>query len=518
MLADQVYQILNSVSLGNKVSIDRALCQSLHEKGLVYYMPSSDYSRKMDELKELPLAIQAIEHLNGTMAKNKEALAKISEQQGSKLYKAASYFKKQADVLAEEGKKTALEEEIEKETTMLGKVTSEKDRLEALTKEMEGYSGANEGYLKITDLGRKKAKLLAARVERLGSSTYDAFENEITIVGKAIDERYQRFMKFYSYLVEQGFQKDNQVVQYALSLSCNEGTIEELYNRSGVINTYLYNNKWQSYERLRIVSMVSAQKGDIEKLKKHLEEIFLIMINDGHEKCYSTWAEAAGIMRIEGKSAAEKYRRFEDMRNALDARQWAKGKASTCYIAANLSQKKGDPENIAEEFRTLENKLVEKGRDDSVESGMAALVLLDGKGTLDERVDRFTLAFETMHKYGWKKERTYYAAAAIVSLMPGTVEENVLWLDEVTERLKADGYTHDITGRGLSIISGGFSQLLKQEVPSFGSSSHSSNYSSDHSSSGFNLSYGLLGDLADNGQIDLSGGFIAGGLIGGMFD
>jgi hypothetical protein len=61
---------------------------------------------------------------------------------------------------------------------------------------MEGYFGTNEyGYLKITELGDKRAKQLAARTQRLGAASYDEFEAELGKVGQAIETRYQRFIR-----------------------------------------------------------------------------------------------------------------------------------------------------------------------------------------------------------------------------------------------------------------------------------------------------------------------------------
>jgi len=123
-------------------------------------------------------------------------------------------------------------------------------------------------------------------------------------------------------------------------------------------------------------------------------------------------------MRIHEETPQDKYDRYDDMQEALSTRGWSGGSTEVCHVAAFLAQRTGDVEEIAERFRELEKAIVATSRDDSVESGLAALILLDEPGTDKEKAARFSQTFEAMVAQGWKRNTDIYAAAAIISLVP----------------------------------------------------------------------------------------------------
>ncbi|MCK4799379.1 hypothetical protein KAS31_00175, partial [Candidatus Parcubacteria bacterium] len=103
-----------------------------------------------------------------------------------------------------------------------------------------------------------------------------------------------------------------------------------------------------------------------------------------------------------------------------------------------------------------------------------------------------------------------YTAAAIISLLPGTVEENVQILDEMIDQIKKDGFFRNnysaIVNKAVTVIAGGLREMFKQENKrSLFSGSLARN-------AGDSCDFGII-----NGRYMRDDG-ITGGLTGGLFD
>ena len=82
--------------------------------------------------------------------------------------------------------------------------------------------------------------------------------------------------------------------------------------------------------------------------------------------------------------------------------------------------------------------------------------------------------WEEIDTYGWGRYNLFYPAAAALSVMPYTVEENVMWLDRIIKRLKEAGLENEnesregmrdgLTYRALDILMAAYKDQFRQEV------------------------------------------------------
>ncbi|KYK25464.1 hypothetical protein AYK26_06015 [Euryarchaeota archaeon SM23-78] len=467
MECKQVFQILNQLDKTEQVELEKKDVSFLEKNGLILFLREPEYRRNNSNISRIPSLEKQLENCENAANHYKNSMDYLGNNLKSGWHRFWwNKIKKEPEKIKKE------EIDFEYTKVMYKKETKKKEQLEnqiaklnELKKGLEGYVETNQGFMKLTEQSSERIRQLSARMPRLEGVSYNDFVKELEQIWQSVQKRYERFKKMYDFMVEKGFEKESEVIDCALALSNLEGRIENIYNRAMVINNYLYNNDWDSYDRLRIVSAVATQKGRIDQLKDHLKEMFIIMVNDEHKKTYSTWGEAAAIIRIPQGDAKAKYERFDKMCDELHKLGWSDRSAETCYIAAHLARREGKESIIAKNHRKLEKKLIEEaGIKDSTESGIAALILMNAKESMDKKAANFKQAFETMQEYGWKNENEYYAAAAGTCLMPGSIEENVQLLDKVYAMLKKDEFKYNLTNRALKIISGGYRNILNQKI------------------------------------------------------
>ncbi|MFA6097743.1 MAG: hypothetical protein WC788_09055 [Candidatus Paceibacterota bacterium] len=509
MYSTNILSILDNLEKKAFFELDDIESTFLESHGLVKTVSFYEYMAMQDEAKKLP---GILESFNRKMIRKKESEKVINDLERkltSKWHKMTTSKQKlseeEASLRSEKPKLAALASETEK-------IGTEKERLEKIKAETAGYSKTSGGYAMLLDKGKERLKQLRVGSSRLENVLFESFEQELEKINQEIDARYKRFRSMHELLIKEGFNNTRKVIHFAISLSALPDDEENIYRRAGVINDYLYNKGWTSYQRLRIASLVAVQEGDIDKLRDELGEILTLMVDDGHSKSYSTWSEAALIMKIRENSPIEKYQRFNRMREEFFKKGWQIGSAATCFISANMAQMEGQETEIASQVDALEKNIISKGRTDSVESGITAMILMNARGSVSERGDRFNETFETMVRKGWEEDTSNYAAAAIVSILPGTIEENILLLDEVRKRLEKDGFTSELTNRAAVIVAGGMKELFRQDsISGINCTSASSSGCTDFA--GFNMSGAVMFDILDNGRLDLSPGFFIGGLL-----
>jgi Txe/YoeB family toxin of Txe-Axe toxin-antitoxin module len=332
--------------------------------------------------------------------------------------------------------------------------TRQVDEIDRMQKNMAQHIKIDGGYCKVTGKGQKKLKQLSARLPRVQFKSYEEFEKELDEVYNRLKKRYNKFIDMYNYMIENGFERSPRVVQAALSLSTRPESISRIFKRMMYIDEHLYKKGYVDSCRLSTSVELTLQEGDTRELTRDLEKIHKIMLKDGHSDTCDTLLEAANILKIPGKTLKEKYDRFEKMRKAL-TNIWSRRSRITGYLAYNLAKNEGDVEQIAKDFRGLKKKLIEGGMLDCKASSIAAMLLFNAHGSPSEKAERFNKTFDTMNKYRWERYTSHYPAAAVISLMPGTIEENVQLLDEMYHKIIEKGFSVDLTNRAAQILTGG---------------------------------------------------------------
>jgi hypothetical protein len=498
MKANEAYNALESILNKDKIGLDQNIIKEFEEKGFVTVLSSSKYHSKKFDLSYLESHKNNITNYSEELNQYKDKKKNLSGKLDSKAYR---FFAGKRKVGKKQNELTKTKNKIKRLEEDLSYSKDKKEKLEDLNKELGHYFMIQGEYVAPTDLGKRKSKQLFARLSILDGVELNDALSEISQVEDSINSRYERFKEFYNALVEKDFSKNSETVKFAIDLSGEEGDFEEVYKKVVKIDEGLektFKKKWgygMDGGRLKTVSTIMNLEGDPKNSVKELSELFKIANDQGHSNSYATLFEQAQCLEMPIKGSKAKWERFDTLGDALNERQWTKGSSATCYVAANLARRAGDVVEIAENFRNLEKKIIEKGRSDCIESGITSLILLDSKEDDETKTDKFNQAFEKIVEYGWSNYSSYYPAAAVISLMPGTVEENVQWLDDVTEMFKKDGISNDITNMALPIIEGGNRQgFTKDMAPSYRSSSrrsYSSSYSSYSGGSGFGLGLGL---------------------------
>ena len=503
MLCDEVYQVLSGIKPEERVRLPDDVVTFLRDNGLLEDLSTSRYQDRVFEVGKVPQLEKDGTTLDDSIERDKERLSKLRDKYGKTEFSLCNWPAIER-FFTTPGKKEKELEEIARlelsipadERKRAGLKTRVSD-LKAQGEDLKSYSEIAGGYCRVSEQGQNRRDQIEARQSRLQGVDFAEFGQEISTVEDAIQKRFDRFLETHNLLIQLGFKKgDRDVVRFASALSMQEGEVKDIVDRASVVNNYLYNHKWTDYDRLAIVSAVSSQPGDIQDLTKQLEQVYLAMRSDNHSQSYGTWLEAAEIMRIKGADEKEKYKRFCEVKAALDKRQWQGRSHETCYITAILAQQDGDPETIAEQFRNLELKLVESGRNDCIESGIASLILITGQGTLEERAKRFNDTFLAMQKYGWQKSASNYGTDAILSLMPGTSAENPQLLKQTMNFLVKKGWIHwnwdDYVDFSLPLIGSGYVDAgLHPEESQSSYWQYRRSHSSRLNSGGFNGIFGL---------------------------
>ena len=339
-------------------------------------------------------------------------------------------------------------------------------------KDLQRYKPYRRYHVRATHYSKNITRLIAARRERLQDVDSLTFIKEYQAFRKMILKSKSRFISFWNELDKRGFAaRDQLVINYGMSLSVQQGEQTKILKRAAYINSKLWNNEWKEYRRLAVVSSASTKPGKIEDVYNSISQIFVEMINQGHKKCYSTWLEAVAIHDIPLKTSKEKISRFEKVRTELAKVGWKKGSSITCFIAAKLAKNINlSTAQLARLHRTVENKIVALGRKDCKESGLAALVLLlnyfeSGKTVnIDKSVQRFNKTFELMSKYKWSKNTEWYLHAAIISLMPGTIEENVQLVSDTINDIAKLKIDENRTMHALMLVGSAYGELLDEDA------------------------------------------------------
>ncbi|NOQ68414.1 hypothetical protein GQ568_03155, partial [Patescibacteria group bacterium] len=430
MQSNEVFAIIKSLESGALPELNEDEIGFLQERGLIDVKDTSGYEKMQQDTKGLNSANEQLRNSELSVVECKEKIRELEKELNSKWHK---YLISKKSFENKESEFSTEKENLEELLENIKKNEKEKKRLEELKNEIGNYIYDDiSTYIKLSSKGKERIKQLSVRQSRIKGVDYDEFEEEFELISQRIQAKYNKFKEMRGFLAKKdlieggSIYKDLRYTELAFSLSTTEENKEEMYEKVKVIDDYLFEKGYKEGDhRLKIISTVVIQEGDINELKNVLADIFSILVKNGYSNTISTLADASEIIKICGKTAQEKCERFDKMQNELTKKGWQEDNIATRYISINLMQKEGDEVEIANEFDALEKKITEKGIEDSIEAGIVAEILTNAQGTLDEKAERFIKTFKTMCKYKWGEIASDYTSAAIISLLPGTVEENV---------------------------------------------------------------------------------------------
>jgi len=463
MDATQGYEILNSLKQKTSPIINVGQAEDLSEKGLALILTSSEYRVQKQEVEKIARIEAEMGEYSDQITEAHNQRTNLQKKMDSKWHRFWT-SKKNAD--KENAKMDALDKSVARATTKQAELLEEKNLLQAVQQDLKGYVLIPEKhvvstkYIALTELGKNRAEQIRARLTRLEGIGFEEALQEITTAENVLSAKYERFEEFYRELLNKKLDASPELEDFALSLSEEKGQFKEVYQRALELDKELekafreeFGYSREQPGRLRTLSELLRSNNSSRNSVEELAKLFRLAMDNNHANNYGTFFEQALCLEIPLETAQKRWDRYDLMGDVLSTRGWVKNKESSCYVAANLSQREGETVSLAGEFRSLEQALVDNGIKDCRESGYAALVLLDDPGKIGERIKRFGDVLETMKEYEWEIQPTHYGSAATITLMPGTIEENVQNLNYLYEKITEGGFTNT-THKAAQILNG----------------------------------------------------------------
>jgi len=237
---------------------------------------------------------------------------------------------------------------------------------------------------------------------------------------------------------------------------------EDAPARMRAVNQHLHERKWLDSERITAVATAAALPGQMESITKALGETYIYLVEKHNfAKKYDTWWDAAAIMRL-GGSPEENVGRFMEVLDALQPEGTRYN--HTCFIAAHLCLADGSPEGIVRSYRETRQALPGGDSEKWSDTDIAALILMDAPGAVEERAARFSEVIAAMTRQGWDSSTIWYPAAALISLLPCTPDEGVWWTSRIYHVFKGKGFSWPETSKAASLLAAAYGDRVSTKV------------------------------------------------------
>ncbi len=348
-----------------------------------------------------------------------------------------------------------MDEEKKKYETQRDKAASLEQKIANLEEipDFEDFIPTHDGeHVKLLPAGNQLLTHLEARLERVGNLTLRELEQDIARTQERIDTICDRYLEYRVHLAQGNWKvKSDHTNDYAFHMALLEEKFDDVISpRCPVVNNHLNDNGWSGRHRCYVVVTTAALDGAITRRKDELVETYLLLHREHNfgKNIYSWW-ESSRVMHL-GGTVRSNVARFMSVLDEMTSD--SNYSAKKCFIAANLSQDKGTPEELVQSHYELKAKLVTRGRRDCFDADVAALILRDAEGSFDERADRFNEAFLAMNEQNWERNTEFYPAAAVLTLLPGTFEENIEWYSYILEKTDDKGLAYPRSSRAASVL------------------------------------------------------------------
>jgi len=466
----RMQEIFSAISKGGKINVTEDEISFLVGKELLSSMSAAEYEKVNGENKEKQELNRNLERSWGECHKIETRITEIEEF--FRTFVAKISLKTNNDKKRSELEK--LKEELATKHGAMEKMKKRRDELGQSKADTSGYMQTGAGYVKITEKGKERARFVQSLSERLKNVSCEQMEKEIGKTLEVIKSRSGKIHEALNLLVQKKkFNESENTAKFAMVLSTLKGDMDENISRAHIVDDRLYGMDFTSSERLDAVSFMVLQEGNMDRATDRLVEMFFLLCGDAYSKNYSTWKLAASMQKVPGGYALDKYKRFNNILNAMKENGWSKRSTESSLIAFNLAKKDGSATEIVEEFVSLRNKMTKRGVRDCFSLNVANLILEQAGTNFDHSADKFMKVLDIMKANNWSTSTSYYPLAAILASMKGPVEENLLFLKETTELVKKMGFRNP--NHAAAIIIAGVTNELDRKSDS-GESIDKTNY------------------------------------------
>jgi hypothetical protein len=549
MNANQIYTALESLDQGKSQAVDSQTAQFMQERGLIAILDSTQYRRMQSDASRLDSVKRDVASYQSQVGDYQTQTDTLNGKLNSGWHK---FWSRQTTLDGEKRSLDDAQSKLSKANQGLTDSQAEKERVEGVKQNIEGYVRTSDGYVKPTDKGSKRFNSLGVRLYRTAEKQYDDVATEIDATAEKVSEKAKRFADHYD-PIKQKFYADRNTIQAASILSRNEQTpetnLENLFeaydnlNEQGwygedlpvIANTLsitgdqaeTVNILKQTYGRLKqeiyssrgikvVAQQLATRKSD-KPIDQRVDE-YLSLNNQVKELTWSsdsTHIATAILSGSENQSLA--FDRFKEIYQQTKEKLWSSDEI-VLASAIMASTNQGVSEIFGKFSTAYDNGKEAFWSDDQL--ALAMSVYVAGSRDFDDGT-RFIDAYNGLKTRFWSDDELF-AVASKLTRLPFSIDEVLDTFDTVYPVVKGTiGWQDNTTiATAADIATKSFDRdfFLQYLTDTDAHDFSSSDYSSLDTSSGFNLGWAVAGDLIDNGSLDLSGGFIAGGLIGGLFD
>lgn len=320
--------------------------------------------------------------------------------------------------------------------------------------DLAGYLPTRDGdHVKLLDDAYGLMERIGLRLPRAADMTLSELDADISALRGRIDSLCGRYLHFRERLVGLEWSEGSSYTNdYALFTALLEERFpgEDCPERMRAVNQHLHELKWLESERITAVATAAALPGSMESITEALSETYIHLVEKRNfAKSLFTWWDAAAVMRL-GSSPEENVGRFTETLDALQPRGTHYN--TTCFIAAHLCLADGSPEEIVRSYRETRQALPGGDSAKFSDTDIAALILQDCAGPVEERAGRFSEVIAAMGRQGWDSTARWYPTAAMLSLLPGTPDENVWWATRIYHVFKDKGFSWPETSKAASLL------------------------------------------------------------------
>lgn len=516
MKANQVYTALESISQGNARQLDRDTTKFLHDRGLVAVLSSSEYHDRQHDANRLGSVSKDADDYQEQVAGYQVERDRLSGKLGSKWHRFWSF---QTTLDREQRELRDSESRLRNSSEKLSASQAEKQRLKELKADLEGYVQTSPGYVAFTPEGSQRRNELAVRDYRLGEHDYGEAEAEIEQINRAIEEGSARFKSHYDEASSEGFSTGRKLRTAMALLAKRKGTVEENVAAFQELFRILgeKGHNWNSSDSYGVVASVSTEDKPVGDLAELLDSTYVRLGEMQIPTGGATRNLSARFIRGQtAQSVGQRLERFKEVYNIYRER-YSSGEVNR-MVCASLMNVEGEPNSVLDAF-TETYERISKTFSSGERLRLATASLLLGKRAGIDAEARFGEAYQKFRERG-RSGSGYYPLLAGFTLMPGSMNEIFEIFDKTHQRIRE----LNISGEEAMFIASNLMGSVYQSwsdsglFEQTGLSRSTYDSSTEDSSSCFNLGWAVTGDLIDNGSLDLSGGFIAGGLLGGLLD
>lgn len=347
-----------------------------------------------------------------------------------------------------------------------GAAVKDRDTRRTAAQAILRFVDGGEEFVRLKPKGEQLLNRLEARSEILGRATLTQFESAMSDLWTALDGRVARVNGIKSALQKRGFSgTDSDTIDYAVTLLGAPGTPEEAVARGEAVAKHLSAKGFTRATRYKIAGAAAAKEGSVEEIVRDLDSTFTHLVSKGHSgsttKGYVTYALASMLASVPGATHDDRFARFEAVESKVKALTRTSGWESA-RLAAHLSRIDGPPDAVTKRLADMERMMrtlaIWSDKDGHTIAGRLSVA----NGSVEERTKRFAEALTALGEQGFDTWDTQTrSAAAVLSVLPGTLDANAQTVRELKDRMSTAGYgSKHALPLAMATLSGGMRDML----------------------------------------------------------